>query len=304
MEIGWLEDFVALCEVGNFSRAAEHRNLTQPAFSRHIQSLENWVGAPLFDRGRQPIRPTAAGQALLPAAETVLHHLQRAREQAQAAGAGESVTLHFAATHSLSLTFFPQWIRGLEDVRRPFPIRLDSDTMQACETLLSQRYCHFLLCHADPGTTQRLDPRVYDSQTVGHDALVPVVRADLRDSQPWLSGTPDDMVPFLAYSEVSALGRAVQRRLGNSAGPPPALACRFTSHLAIVLRSMVLDGQGLAWLPLTLIGSDLDSGTLAAVGGDDWRIPLDVTVFRSRETLGPDIERFWHRLADGAAAPA
>ncbi|MCB2102451.1 MAG: LysR family transcriptional regulator, partial [Rhodobacterales bacterium] len=37
MELSWLEDFVALAETGSFSRAAERRNLTQPAFSRRIR---------------------------------------------------------------------------------------------------------------------------------------------------------------------------------------------------------------------------------------------------------------------------
>jgi hypothetical protein len=50
MDIMWLEDFIKLADEGNFSRAAEARNLTQPAFSRRIRALEEWVGATLVDR--------------------------------------------------------------------------------------------------------------------------------------------------------------------------------------------------------------------------------------------------------------
>ena len=50
MDIMWLEDFIKLADEGNFSRAAEARNLTQPAFSRRIRALEDWVGATLVDR--------------------------------------------------------------------------------------------------------------------------------------------------------------------------------------------------------------------------------------------------------------
>lgn len=296
MESSWLEDFVVLCDTGNFSRAARTRNLTQPAFSRHIQALENWAGAPLVDRAQQPIRPTAAGRALLPTAEAVLRQLHQARDQARAIAAGDAVTLHFAATHSLSLTFFPGWIRTLEDVHKPFPIRLDSDTMLACESLLGQGRCHFLLCHDDPAAAPRLDPLRYDNRRVGRDELVPVVRAEDRAVLPPLSARGDGaVIPYLGYSDASALGRAVRRRLDEADAALP-LERRFTSHLAIVLRSMVLDGHGMAWLPLSLVEPDLRAGRVLPLGGAAWRIPLDIRVFRLRDPLGPEIEAFWQRL--------
>jgi DNA-binding transcriptional LysR family regulator len=40
MELIWFEDYLALAETLNFSRAAELRNITQPAFSRRIRALE------------------------------------------------------------------------------------------------------------------------------------------------------------------------------------------------------------------------------------------------------------------------
>ena len=52
LDLDWLEDFLALAESGNFSRAAKARNIAQPAFSRHIKSLEEWVGVDLFEIGR------------------------------------------------------------------------------------------------------------------------------------------------------------------------------------------------------------------------------------------------------------
>ena len=41
LDLEWLEDFLALAETGNFSRAAEARAIAQPAFSRHIRALED-----------------------------------------------------------------------------------------------------------------------------------------------------------------------------------------------------------------------------------------------------------------------
>ena len=50
MELIWFEDYLALAETLNFSRAAELRHVTQPAFSRRIRALEGWIGTALFTR--------------------------------------------------------------------------------------------------------------------------------------------------------------------------------------------------------------------------------------------------------------
>mgnify|MGYP001024943323 CR=1 FL=1 len=62
MELKWLDDYIALIETGTFSAAAERRHVSQPAFSRRIQMLEEWLGVTLIDRSRKPLQftPVAA----------------------------------------------------------------------------------------------------------------------------------------------------------------------------------------------------------------------------------------------------
>ena len=62
METKWLEDFVSLAETRSFSRSAQLRHVTQPAFSRRIQALEAWAGLDLVDRSSYPTRLTPAGE--------------------------------------------------------------------------------------------------------------------------------------------------------------------------------------------------------------------------------------------------
>jgi DNA-binding transcriptional LysR family regulator len=64
VETKWLEDFVSLSETRSFSRSAQLRHVTQPAFSRRIQALEAWAGVDLVDRSTYPTRLTAAGATL------------------------------------------------------------------------------------------------------------------------------------------------------------------------------------------------------------------------------------------------
>ena len=61
MDMGWLRDLNSLSKTGNFSRAAELNNISQPAFSRRIKALENWVGVRLVDRSSHPVKLTEAG---------------------------------------------------------------------------------------------------------------------------------------------------------------------------------------------------------------------------------------------------
>ena len=97
MKIGWFEDFLTLADEGSFSRAAQQRNTAQPAFSRRIRSLEDWAGAPLFDRESHPIRLTEAGQLLRPMAEDVIRQINLGHERVRQSIVGAN-TLKFAST--------------------------------------------------------------------------------------------------------------------------------------------------------------------------------------------------------------
>ena len=70
MDLTWLEDFLALAEHKTFARAAETRHVTQPAFSRRIQSLEDWMGTRLFVRSPQGTTLTPAGPSCAPMPRT------------------------------------------------------------------------------------------------------------------------------------------------------------------------------------------------------------------------------------------
>jgi hypothetical protein len=80
---GSLKDFETLARVGSFSKAADLRNVTQPAFSRRVKSLEQWVGGRLFDRGAQPVTLTASGELFLAFVQEGLARLEEGRIEAR-----------------------------------------------------------------------------------------------------------------------------------------------------------------------------------------------------------------------------
>jgi DNA-binding transcriptional LysR family regulator len=106
-------------------------------------------------------------------------------------------------------------------------------------------------------------------------------------------------VPILAYSPESGIGRLVRALRGpalEGAHAQPAL----TAHLATVLRTMVLDGRGVAWLPRSLIADELASGRLVKAGDDAWAIAVEIRLFRRRGAAPPAAEAFWRAVVDAA----
>ena len=289
MELVWLEDFEALAEYGSFVRAAEARHITQPAFSRRIRSLENWMGVELFVRTPQGATLTEAGKHILASVQDAASRLHRIRVEAQEVAGKAAKTLQFAATHSLSFTFFPRWIRSAEKGTPIEAVRLHSDSMAVCEQMLMHGQVQFLLCHRHPEVPPRLPPDQFVSKKVGEDILMPLAGTSAE------FGSSPASLPYLAYTEESGLGRIVSHRLQ---GKDDYLHLKplFSSHLAAVLMSMALENKGVAWLPKSLAEQEVVDFRLGRALDESWDIPLEIHLTRPVAPLSPFAEAFWTKL--------
>jgi DNA-binding transcriptional LysR family regulator len=300
MNLIWLEDFLALAASGSFSRAADERHMTQPAFSRRVRALEEWMGVVLFDRSTQPATLTESGEWFRAVAQDLLTRVAGIPDQARAVSDAASATLRIASTHALSFNFLPGWLRGLESrlPSGPGPVQLISDVMQQCEALMQQGRVQFLLCHAHERVPIRLDPAQHRFAVVGHDALLPVSAPD-ADGRPRhaLDDAAQAAVPLLEYSAESGIGRLVRALRGPALAEAHAQPA-MTAHLATVLKTMALDGRGVAWLPRSLIGDDLAAGRLVAAGGPAWAIDVEIRLLRPQAPLPRAAERFWRLVVE------
>lgn len=297
MNILWLEDFLALASTGSFSRAADARHVTQPAFSRRIRALEDWLGVTLVDREGQPIVLTEAGRWFEGVARDLVARIGRIPDEARAIAGTEAATLRFAATHALSLTFLPAWLRRFEDRLMAAPVALTSDVLERCEEAMLEGRVQFLLCHAHPEVGGRLDGRC-PFAVVGRDVLVPVSAPKTGGGARHALVGAKATVPLLAYSPGSGMARIVSSLRGaalTKAGGAPV----FTAHLATVLRRMALDGRGVAWLPRTLVDEDLAARRLVAAAPAAWRIDVEIRLYREEARLAPAAESFWDEAVAG-----
>jgi DNA-binding transcriptional LysR family regulator len=76
IDFEWYRSFVAIYQTGTISQAALRRNLTQPAISVHLATLEKIFGILLFNRTPRRMVPTEAGQQLYTQIIASIEHLE------------------------------------------------------------------------------------------------------------------------------------------------------------------------------------------------------------------------------------
>jgi LysR family transcriptional regulator, hypochlorite-specific transcription factor HypT len=295
MDLKVLEDFLMLAETRSFSRAAQRRNSAQSAFSRRIQALEAWLGATLIDR-RSALQLTPAGEAFQEIAEDMLRGIKHGREEIQSIANQAIAAVSFAVTHSLSLNFFPGWIRQIERETGPLSLRLLSNDGEKCREALSKGDCHFMICHFDNRMGSDFKASRLKSISLGKDMLIPISAPGTHQA-PLVAvpGTPDSRVPYLAYAHGSFMGRSLDLFLQESRQPAYLAPC-FETSLAECVKAMVLEGHGVGWLPETMVRHELETGRLVRAGKSEWNVDFEVRLFRPITRLPKPAERLWNLM--------
>src|SRR5674476_77266 len=162
METKWLEDFVSLAETRSFSRSALLRHVTQPAFSRRIQSLEAWAGTDLVDRSNYPTRLTPAGETLYAQSLEVLQALQSARAMLRGQSTAAQDVIEFAVPHTLAFTFFPAWVSALREKFGPIKSRLIALNVHDAVLRLVEGGCDILISYHHSSQPYQLDADRYE----------------------------------------------------------------------------------------------------------------------------------------------
>ncbi|QGZ42223.1 DNA-binding transcriptional LysR family regulator [Pseudoduganella flava] len=291
METKWLEDFISLVETSNFSRSAQLRHVTQPAFSRRIQSLENWLGTDLIDRTTFPTRLTPAGHVFYEQALEMLGQINGVREMLRHKRAATQTTIDLAVPHTLSLTFVPKWLTQLEEgfgaEVGPLHSRLMALNVHDAVLQLVDGGCDLLLCYHHPRQPVQLDPGRYDMLVMGREALRAYARCkpgkqQARQPEFQLPGRKNAPLPFLSYTPNAYLGRMVDLILAD-AKPALHLDKRYETDMAEGLKMMALEGRGIAFLPESAVTREVKQKLLArADEGGTWEIEMEIRLYRER----------------------
>lgn len=112
MEMHQIRYFLAVAEMLNFTKAAEHCNVTQPALSRAIQQLEGEVGGLLLRRERTLTHLTDLGRLMRPYLEQILRQAEEAKNQAKGFLKLDRAELRLGVLNSIGPLNFTSFLGG------------------------------------------------------------------------------------------------------------------------------------------------------------------------------------------------
>lgn len=241
--------FVALADVGSFTRAADTVGVAQPTLSRQLRVLEQELGAPLVDRGaRDGLHLTPAGEAVLPLARRILADMDSARTAVAELAGLRSGRVRVGATPSLCIGVLADVLRAFCARYPDIRVELAEDGSQPLERDLARGALDLALvivpaAGLDPGLA--VTPLLRERLSVASAASREVLAGRAAGRRP-ISVAELSRHPLVLPREGYEL-RAVTLRACAEAGVTPRVAVEG-GEMDAVLR-LVEAGAGAAVVP-------------------------------------------------------
>jgi DNA-binding transcriptional LysR family regulator len=277
MDTDEIQTFLAIAELGSFTRAAQRLHRSQPAISRRLDILEHELGAPLFERLRGRARLPEAGRALLPYAEAVLASLRDGQDAVRGLRAGIEGTISLALVGTLADTHIVHALRRFavqsSNVRvhlRTASSREVTDLVRRGEATLGLRYY----------ASDRPD---LISLPAGNEAMLVVAasghrlagrrvqQARLLTGECWLGFPPTPGERDSGHSLARQLIRA------GLDGADITLIDSLTAQ-----KRLAQAGFGLALVPESSVRDELRRGALVALDIPSMRTTIPITAIHRR----------------------
>jgi DNA-binding transcriptional LysR family regulator len=253
--------FVAVCEEGNLTRAAEREAMVASALSKRMAALEREMGLSLLLRRPRGVTPTPAGEALLVRAREVLSALARARSEVDAFGQGVQGSVRVLASPSVLAEHLPDDIARFLALHPGLSVSLgERHSVEIVRGLHEGSADLGVLWDAGDLQGLQLEPYRSDHLCV---AMTPVHRFARRPGLRFedtleevsVGVVPGGLMDRLLQRQAALLGRLMTHRIQVSSIDA---ACRI-----------VAAGLGLAVLPREVVIPHAGAGRLALVPLDE-----------------------------------
>lgn len=296
MRLEWIEDLIAVAEAPSLTAAAVRRNVTQPAFTRRLRTIEQHMGLQLIDRRHKPARPTQTLLSRLKELQALASQMRQISAEMAATAQGGSL-LPIACQHALALTVLSRIAPG---VRRAVPsaiLRLRAADHDECYSMLMTGRAAIMFTYEAPDSTVVDGEALVEHRLVLRELLVPVVRTGSEADECVRRG---GRVPLVSYPQESYLGAVIERSSG--AAMPGRLRLRSVCETSLTpaMLELALAGMGVAWVPRLLAEPHIASAALRDLSDVLGRCELSAVMLRLR-TLRPRIEdEVWTVMQDEA----
>ncbi|QBY56194.1 LysR family transcriptional regulator [Cupriavidus oxalaticus] len=236
--------FIAVCETGSIATAAAREAISPSALSKRISDLEESLGTALLHRGQRGVRPTAAGEALIIHARSILDGLQRMRYEVGEYGDGVRGHVRVLAVSTSIVEFLTEdltsFLAAYPHVRVSLDERVTEDVVQGIESGM-----------ADIGICRKVAVAGIDVYPGGADRYAVVVSGH----HPLASRTSVRFEETLAYEHVGLPQNAAMRVIEDRVASELAREVRmrfFVSSFDAAL-CVVSSGLALSILPVEAI---------------------------------------------------
>jgi len=260
MDLNRAATFVRVVEAGNFTRAAEALNTSQPTVSRELARLEHALELLLFDRVRGRLRPTARALVLLEEIERSFIGLERIAEAAVTLRALGHLRLTVACLPALSHALLPEAVQRFAAQHPDAAVSITPQESPLLEEWLTQqRFDLGLTERAEaPRGTQATQLLAADEVCVlpaGHPLLARrVLRPEDFAQTSFVSFTPGD--PYRQLVDAMFAQHRVQRRLAIETTSAVAVCALVRQQLGVAivnpLTALALAGPELHIRPLSI----------------------------------------------------
>ena len=126
IEFRHLNYFQTVAKELHFRKAAEKLFITQPALSRQIQQLEEYVGVELFKRDKRNVSLTKAGEYLLKESQFLFDHLGFIKDNIRHIAKGDEGEIRIGFVGSAMQSVIPSLLKKINKDSREFILYLQS----------------------------------------------------------------------------------------------------------------------------------------------------------------------------------
>lgn len=285
MELKHLKTFTVIAEVHGFTKAAEALGYVQSSVTAQIQSLEEELESPLFDRLGKTVVLTDTGRRLLPYAHEMLRLQTSVKELVQTNDIPAG-TLTIGAPESLAAYRLPEVIKEYKRLYSQVRIILKP---ALCWELRNQvRNGQTDVAFVLEPDTQAADLHI---ERLVEERMVLVAPPDHRLVGQGEVVAADLVEETFLHTEPGCSYRDLFERYLQQDAVVPSAAMEFWSIEAI--KNCVMSGLGIAVLPLIAVNAELQARKLAALKWDDAEVRVSTQmVYHRAKWISPTLREF------------
>ena len=292
MDFEQLKTFQLVSRLKSFSRAAEKLGVTQPAISAQIRSMENEVGARLFDREGGKVTFTAAGRLFEPFAEHCLQchsHILAGVSELYHSPRGE---LSVSTTEAISLYVLPTVFAQFKKLYSRVHLSIvRSERSRTLEAVFS-REVDFGIASLPVKDSRLLVYNIHKDEVV-------LVAAPMHPLAERSLVKLDEILQYPLLMMKHGRLREKIDHFFSTRDVQPRIAMELES--SELLKRLIGAGIGMGFLPYTNVLVDEAAGSLRVMKVEGMRIQRELgLVFRKDKTLTRAAQAFLEVATNGA----